>query len=83
MPPPKQFRYGVLTPEQLSSLSWKQVLQGMIDGELPHPPICQTMNFWVVECGDGFVAQEGEPGPQHHSPNGTMQGGWALTVLDC
>jgi hypothetical protein len=39
----------------------QQILQGIIDGTLPHPPISQTLTFWLVEIGDGFAAFEGEP----------------------
>ena len=32
-----------------------QVLQALIDGKLPAPPIAQTLSFWLVEVGDGLA----------------------------
>ena len=31
-----------------------QVMQALIDGKLPAPPIAQTLSFWLVEVGDGY-----------------------------
>ena len=83
MPPPVQYRYGVVTPEETVGLTGRQVLQAMIDGRLPHPPISETMSFWLVEVGEGFAAFEGDPGPHLQNPGGAMHGGWALTLIDC
>ena len=62
--PASTYHYGVATPADVRGLSGKQVLQGIIDGKFPQPPICQGLTFWIVEIGDGFAAFEGEPG-QH------------------
>ena len=75
--------YGLLTDDQFSRLSWKQILREMVEGTLPHPPICQTMNFRIVEVEDGRVLQEGQPKDEHQNPDGSIQGGWAFTMLDC
>jgi hypothetical protein len=56
------YSYGVAKPEEIAQLTGKQILQGIVDGSLPHPPISQTLGFWLVEIGDGFAAFEGEPG---------------------
>ena len=75
-------RFGVATPEQLRGLSGREILQAIIDGDLPAPPIAQGMTFRLVEIGDGFAAFEGDPGPHLLNPLGTVHGGWALTLID-
>ena len=74
--------YGVANPEEIARLTGKEILQAIIDGSLPHPPISQTLSFWLVEIGDGFAAFEGEPGDHLLNPMGTMHGGWAMTLID-
>jgi len=82
MNPPRSFRYGVATPADVAGLSGKQMLQAISQGELPAPPISQTLTFWIVEVGDGFAAFEGDAGPHLLNPFGTVHGGWALTLID-
>jgi uncharacterized protein (TIGR00369 family) len=74
--------YGVAKPEEIARLTGKQILQGIIGGSLPHPPISQTLTFWLVEIGDGFAAFEGAPGDHLLNPMGTTHGGWAMTLID-
>ena len=76
------YRYGVAKPAEIARLTGKQILQAIIDGSLPHPPISQTLSFWLVGIGDGFAAFEGEPGDHLLNPMGTMHGGWAMTLID-
>jgi hypothetical protein len=45
--------YGVSTREQLAGLSGVAMLQAMIDGKLPAPPITKTLDFTLVEVGSG------------------------------
>jgi len=74
--------YGVADPEEIARRTGKQILQAIIDGSLPHPPISQTLTFWLVEVGDGFAAFEGVPGDHLLNPMGTVHGGWAMTLID-
>ncbi len=74
--------YGLATSAQIAGMTGKQILQAMIDGKLPAPPIAQTLSFWLVEVGDGFAAFEGEPGAHLLNPLGGVHGGWALTLID-
>lgn len=75
-------RYGLARPDEISGRSGKEILQSIIDGELPQAPISETMSFWITEVGDGFAAFEGEPGRHLLNPMGSVHGGWALTLLD-
>ena len=74
--------YGVAKPEAIAGLSGKEILRGIIEGRLPHPPISQTLTFWLVEIGDGYAVFEGEPGDHLLNPMGTAHGGWAMTLID-
>jgi uncharacterized protein (TIGR00369 family) len=74
--------YGVASPEQIARLSGREILQAIIDGRLPQPPISQTLTFWLVGIGEGFAAFEGEPGDHLLNPMGTVHGGWAMTLID-
>ena len=79
---PSGYAYGVAGPQGIAQLTGKEILQAIIDGRLPQPPISQTLTFWLVEIGDGFAAFEGEPGDHLLNPMGTVHGGWAMTLID-
>jgi uncharacterized protein (TIGR00369 family) len=79
---PTQISYGVPLPAQIASKTGKEILQAIIDGELPQPPIARILSFWITEVGDGFAAFEGETGPHLLNPMGGVHGGWALTLID-
>lgn len=74
--------YGVAKPQDIAHLTGRQVLQAMIDGELPAPPISERLGFLMVEVGDGFAVFEGDTGSHLLNPMGTVHGGWALTIID-
>ena len=82
MQEPAAYRYGVARPEEIARMTGKEILQAIIDGRLPQPPISQTMSFWLTEIGDGVAAFEGEPGVHLLNPMGTVHGGWAMTLID-
>ena len=75
-------KYGLASPTELASKTGREILQAIIDGELPQPPIGQTLSFWITEVGDGFAAFEGDPGRHLLNPMGIVHGGWALTLID-
>src|SRR4051794_38585106 len=71
-----------LSPQEIAGRSGREVLQGILDGHLPAPPISALLGFHIVAVGEGSVAFEGMPGPQLCNPAGVVHGGWALTLLD-
>jgi uncharacterized protein (TIGR00369 family) len=74
--------YGLAKPEDVAGLSGHEILQAIIDGALPRPPISETLSFSIVEVAEGFAAFEGEPGAHLLNPMGAVHGGWALTLID-
>src|SRR5271167_3090587 len=74
--------YGLPTPDGIAGKTGREILQAIIDGALPQPPISETMSFWITEVGEGFAVFEGEPGEHLLNPMGGVHGGWALTLID-
>jgi uncharacterized protein (TIGR00369 family) len=74
--------YGVATPADIEGLTGRQMLQAIMDGALPTPPIARSLTFWLTEVGDGSSVFEGEPGEHLLNPLGNVHGGWALTLID-
>ena len=73
---------GVARPEQVAGKSGIEVMQAMLRGELPYPPIAKTLDFQLLEVGEGRAMFQGTPGQAHLNPMGTVHGGWYATLLD-
>ena len=73
---------GVARPEQVAGRSGLDVLQAMLRGELPYPPIARTLSFQLLEVDVGRAVFQGAPGPDHLNPMGGVHGGWYATLLD-
>jgi uncharacterized protein (TIGR00369 family) len=73
---------GVARPDQVAGRSGLDTLQAMLRGELPAPPIARTLDFQLVEVGEGRAVFQGTPGTAHLNPMGTVHGGWYATLLD-
>ena len=75
-------RYGVSSFEEIKDLTGLEMLQKMIAGELPRPPIGEPMNFRLAEVEKGRAVFEAEATPALLNPLGAVHGGWALTLID-
>ena len=73
---------GVATPAQLAGKSGLEIMQAMLRGELPYPPIARTLDFLIVEVDAGRAVFQGTPGRAHYNPLGIVHGGWFATMLD-
>lgn len=73
---------GVVEPHQLSGRTGLDIMQAMLRGELPYPPIAKTLDFTLLEVEEGRALFQGTPGPAHLNPMGTIHGGWYATLLD-
>ena len=73
---------GVTSPTQLASMSGKALFDAMFAGELPSPPIGDTLDFIPIQIEDGRALFQGRPGKQHYNPLGSVHGGWFCTILD-
>ena len=59
-----------------------KVLRDMLAGELPAPPMAETLKFTLTEVEEGRVVFAGLPDASHLNPLGTVHGGWTATVMD-
>ena len=57
-------------------------LQGMIDGEIPPPPIVGVMDMALVSVAPGTATFTCHPNESHYNPIGTVHGGFVCTALD-
>lgn len=76
---------GAAAPLPLAALSRRaglELLAGMMRGELPPPPITESLNFTLVEAEAGRVVFEGAPDARFFNPLGSIHGGWSATLLD-
>lgn len=73
---------GVARPEQVAGLTGLQVFEKMFSGELPYPPIGETLDFLPLETAFGRAVFQGRPQLRHYNPLGTVHGGWIATLLD-
>jgi uncharacterized protein (TIGR00369 family) len=58
------------------------LLQRMVRGELPQPPIAELLGFRLVEAEPGKAAFEFDPAEYHYNPIGVVHGGMAGMLLD-
>ena len=77
-----QAQPGVARPDQVAGKSGLEVMQALLRGEIPPPPISHTLGFLLVKAEAGHVIFQGTPGPQYLNPMGTIHGGWYATLLD-
>lgn len=73
---------GLANPADIAGLTGLQQMQAMLDGKLPYPHIAQTLDFSLVEVGEGRAVFQGQPQLKHYNPLGTVHGGWYATLLD-
>ncbi|MEU5536401.1 PaaI family thioesterase [Streptomyces sp. NPDC020362] len=59
-----------------------ELLQKILKGELPEPPMGGTLGFRLVEADEGRAVFEGDPGEHLLNPMGTVHGGFVATLLD-
>jgi uncharacterized protein (TIGR00369 family) len=67
---------------RLLELDGLQQLQAMRDGELPHPPIMDTLGFTDLRPEPGRVVVEMPAAEFHYNPLGGVHGGVISTLLD-
>ncbi|MBB4126964.1 uncharacterized protein (TIGR00369 family) [Xanthomonas translucens] len=73
---------GLARIDQIAGKTGRDILEAMMSGELPYPPMNDTMNMTLLEVDDGRAVFQGIPLLQHYNPLGTVHGGWFSTLLD-
>jgi uncharacterized protein (TIGR00369 family) len=59
-----------------------EAMEKFMRGELPPPPIANTLDFRLTEVERGRVVFECEPAEFHYNPIGVVHAGLAATLLD-
>jgi uncharacterized protein (TIGR00369 family) len=77
-----QLGVGTIPHADLTEHSGLELLQRMIAGQYPAPPMAALLNFTLVEVGDGRAVFVGLPSERHLNPLGAVHGGWAATIMD-
>lgn len=73
---------GTIPREDVALYSGIELLQRLIDGHYPAPPIGERLNFGLTEVSEGRAVFRGLPGERHLNPLGSVHGGWAGTIMD-
>ncbi|PRB79901.1 PaaI family thioesterase [Pseudomonas sp. MYb185] len=71
-----------LPQEQASSRSGMEIFEAIFAGELPPPPMGDTLDFVPIRMEPGLAIFQGRPQRKHYNPLGTVHGGWFATLLD-
>lgn len=66
---------------ELAGLDGYDQLAALMDANR-HPPIGETLEFYLVELDRGQVVFEGSPTRKVFNPIGSVHGGYAATLLD-
>jgi uncharacterized protein (TIGR00369 family) len=66
----------------MAGRSGLELMQMMARGELPPPPIANTLGFRLVEAERGHAVFECEPAEYHYNPIGIVHAGLAMTLMD-
>lgn len=73
---------GTIPYDDVAIYTGRELLQRLIDGLYPAPPIAAIMNFGLTEVDEGRVVFRGVPNANHLNPLGGVHGGWAATIMD-
>jgi uncharacterized protein (TIGR00369 family) len=73
---------GLAKMEDLVGKTGLQQMTALLEGHAPYPHIADTMDFTLVEVGEGRAVFQGTPQMKHYNPLGSVHGGWYATLLD-
>jgi uncharacterized protein (TIGR00369 family) len=73
---------GTIPHEDITHFTGLELLQRMVDGEYPAPPISAQLSFALTEVDEGRAVFRGMPNEKLLNPLGSVHGGWAATLMD-
>ena len=73
---------GNVPMEKIARMSGVEFLRGLIEQDLPAPPMSRHMNFRATQVERGRIVFAGTPDARHLNPMGVVHGGWVSTLLD-
>lgn len=69
-------------PALIAGRSGMEIFEAIFAGELPPPPMGDTLDFVPIRMSSGEAVFQGRPQRRHYNPLGTVHGGWFATLLD-
>src|SRR5277367_4966510 len=81
-PSTQPIHFGLIDPKVAATYSGLDLLQAILDGKLPAPPIARPLNYRLAEVADGRAVFTGTAAFDHYNPQGTAHGGYIATLLD-
>jgi uncharacterized protein (TIGR00369 family) len=73
---------GYVRAEQLDGRSGLEILQAIFSGELPPPPMGDTLGIVPIRIERGRAVFQGKPDFRYYNPLGSVHGGWFTALLD-
>jgi uncharacterized protein (TIGR00369 family) len=73
---------GYARHDQVAGRTGLEMFEAIFAGELPWPPIGETLDFVPIHVEAGLAVFQGRPQLKHYNPLGTVHGGWFATLLD-
>ena len=73
---------GAMSLELASRLPGLEIVQGLLNGQVPPPPFAEITNVTPTLVERGRVTFEGTPSAQFNNHIGVTHGGWASLLLD-
>jgi len=80
--PVRNTEYGVTPAETMAAMAGIDFVRAIFSGQLPEPPIMQTIEPFDCTAEPGVVVINSIPGQRHYNPIGSVHGGYAATLLD-
>ena len=80
--PAPKIEYGVTPPEVMAGMAGIDFVRAIFNGDLPAPPVMQTIEPFDSTAEPGLVVMHSIPGLRHYNPIGLVHGGYAATMLD-
>ena len=74
--------YGVTPTEVMASMAGIDFVRAIFAGQLPAPPIMESIGPFDSTAEPGIVMMKSIPGLRHYNPIGSVHGGYAATLLD-
>src|SRR6266566_1337557 len=74
--------YGVTPTEVMASMAGIDFVRAIFAGQLPAPPIMESIGPFDSTAEPGIVVMKSIPGFRHYNPIGSVHGGYAATLLD-
>ncbi len=66
----------------IEKMNGLEVMQGIVNGDIPHPKMAETIPMKVLSASEGRVMFEVIADDRHTNPLGGIHGGFAATVMD-